>query len=41
MKRSTNKELKMGVWNEKRNKIDWIPYHRLSEKDKKTIKYIE
>jgi len=36
-----SKELKMGVWSEKENKIVWIPEHRLSEKDKKIIKYIE
>jgi len=34
-------ELKMGVWSEKEKKIVWIPEHRLSEKDKKIIKYIE
>jgi len=36
-----SKELKMGVWSEKDKKIVWTPEHRLSEKDKKIIKYIE
>jgi len=35
------KELKMGVWSEKENKIIWIPEHRLSQKDKNIIIYIE
>jgi hypothetical protein len=39
--RHKTKELKMGVWSDKENKIIWIPEHRLSEKDKKIIKYIE
>jgi hypothetical protein len=39
--KTKHKELKMGVWSDKENKIIWIPEHRLSEKDKKIIKYIE
>ncbi len=41
MKKTKSKELKMGVWCEKEKKIVWIPEHRLSQKDKKIIKYIE
>ena len=39
--KNKSKELKMGVWCEKEKKIVWIPEHRLSEKDKKIIQYIE
>ena len=39
--KSKSNELKMGVWCEKAKKIVWTPEHRLSEKDKKIIKYIE
>ena len=41
MKKTDSNELKRGVWYEKEKKIMWIPEHRLSEKDKKIIKYIE
>jgi hypothetical protein len=41
MKKNKSNELKMGVWNEKKRMIEWIPEHRLSQKDKNKIKYIE
>ena len=41
MSKSKSKELKMGVWNEKLKRMVWTPEHRLSQKDKNKIKYIE
>ena len=41
MTKSKSNELKMGVWSEKEQKIIWTPEHRLSQKDKIKIKYIE
>lgn len=41
MNKPKSKELKMGVWCDKEKKILWTPEHRLSQKDKNKIKYIE